>query len=133
MDKFLIRWAINGLALYAAIYLLPGLGVENDVTSTYIWLGLIFGLLNASVRPILQLLTCPLILLTLGMFTLVINTVMFYITRWVGSFFDMNLHIENFWAAFLGALIVSVISLVLSMIFRDELKDRRRKRKKRKV
>lgn len=129
MDKFLIRWAINGLALYAAIYLLPGLGVENDVTSTYIWLGLIFGLLNASVRPILQLLTCPLILLTLGTFTLVINTAMFYITRWVGSFFDMNLRIENFWAAFLGALIVSVISLVLSLIFRDELKDRRKKRK----
>ena len=130
MDKFLIRWAINGLALYAAIYLLPGLGVENDITSTYIWLGLIFGLLNASVRPILQLLTCPLILLTLGMFTLVINTAMFYITRWVGSFFNMNLHIENFWVAFLGAFIVSVISLVLSMIFRDELKDRRKRRKR---
>ncbi|MBW8010344.1 MAG: phage holin family protein [Chloroflexi bacterium] len=132
MDKFLIRWAINGLALYAAIYLLPGLGVENDVTSTYVWFALIFGLLNASVRPILKLLTCPLILLTLGTFTLVINTVMFYITRWVGSFFGMDLHIENFWAAFLGAIIVSIISLVLSMIFRNELKARR-KRRKRKV
>ena len=131
MVKFTLRWAISGLALYAAIYFIDGLSVADDSTSTYVWFGLIFGLLNALVRPILKVLTCPLILLTLGLFTLVINTIMFYLTRFVGSLFNMDLFIEDFWAAFAGAIIVSVVSIVLNYIARDELKDDRRKQRDR--
>ncbi len=126
MNKFLLRWIINGIALYIAINLLPGLSLANESPASYVWIALIFGLLNASVRPILKLLTCPLILLTLGLFTLVVNTAMFYLTRWVGDFFDIGLQIDNFWAAFWGAVIVSLVSVLLTFILRDELKNKRK-------
>ncbi len=126
MNKFLLRWIINGIALYIAINLIPGLSLANESPASYVWIALIFGLLNASVRPILKLLTCPLILLTLGLFTLVVNTAMFYLTRWVGDFFDIGLQIDNFWAAFWGAVIVSLVSVLLTFILRDELKNKRK-------
>ena len=122
----MLRWIINGIALYIAINLLPGLNLANESPASYVWIALIFGLLNASVRPILKLLTCPLILLTLGLFTLVVNTAMFYLTRWVGEFFDIGLQIDNFWAAFWGAVIVSLVSVLLTFILRDELKKKRK-------
>lgn len=116
----IIRWAINAVALYAAIALVPGLQLQNPNWLAYIWLALIFGLVNALVRPLLKLLTCPLILLTLGLFTLVINTAMLYLTRAVGDVFGLGLDIANFLSAFIGALIISVISAILSMIIRDD-------------
>ncbi|MEK6256613.1 MAG: phage holin family protein [Chloroflexota bacterium] len=127
MNKFILRWIINGLALYAAIKLLPGLRLLDESAAAYVWIALIFGLLNAAVRPILKLLTCPLIFLTLGLFTLVVNTGMFYLTSWVGEFFGIQLQIAGFWPAFLGALIVSIVSVVLTFVLRDELKGKRTK------
>lgn len=121
----IIRWAINAVALYAAIALVPGLQLDNPTWLAYIWLALIFGLVNALVRPLLKLLTCPLILLTLGLFTLVINTVMLYLTAWLGGQFGLGLSISNFVAAFLGALIISVISAILSLMIHDDDKPRR--------
>lgn len=129
MTKFFIRLLINGLALYAAVVLVPGIVIENNNLVTYVWLALIFGLLNALLKPILKLLTCPFILLTLGLFTLVINTGLFYLTGWVGAQFDSGYHISGFLAAFLGAVVVSVVSMLLEIIFRDELKDGRRKKR----
>ncbi|MDA1329869.1 MAG: phage holin family protein [Chloroflexi bacterium] len=120
----ILRLAINAVALYAAIALVPGLQAENPNWVAYIWMALIFGLVNALVRPILKLLTCPLILLTLGLFTLVINTVMLYITSYVGEFFGVGLSISDFWAAFLGALVISVISVVLTSVVRDTERPR---------
>jgi len=70
MNRFLIRLLINGIALYLAVVIVPGIGVENSSPVTYLWLALIFGILNALLKPILKFLTCPLILLTLGLFTL---------------------------------------------------------------
>lgn len=122
MIKFVLRWIINAAALYAAIALLPGLQLINDNPVSYLGIALIFGLLNASVRPLLKLLTCPLIVLTLGLFTLVVNTAMFYITREVGGLFGLEFYIAGFWPAFFGALIVSVVSVVLTFMLRDELK-----------
>lgn len=126
MNKFLLRWIINGLALYAAIELLPGLKLLDESATAYVLIALIFGLLNAAVRPVLKLLTCPLILLTLGLFTLVVNTAMFYLTSWVGEIFGIQLEIAGFWPAFFGALIVSIVSIVLTSILRDELKNNRK-------
>ena len=119
MTTLILRWAINAVALYAAIAIVPGLQADNPNWQAYIWLALIFGLINASVRPILKLLTCPLILLTLGLFTLVINTGMLYLTSSVGDFFGIGLSIESFWAAFLGALVISIISMVLTLFVRE--------------
>ena len=106
----IIRWAINAVALYAAIALVPGLSVTNEDWVTYVWLALIFGLVNALVRPILKFLTCPLIILTLGLFTLVINTGLFYLTDGIGDIFGVGLEPFEFFPAFLGALIISTLT-----------------------
>jgi putative membrane protein len=122
MTKFIIRWVINAIALYLAIFLLDGRGVVfNGNWISIIWLALIFGLVNAFLRPLLSVLTCPLIILTLGLFTLLINTFLFWLTGWIGQAFNLGLTVDGFWPAFLGGLIVSVVSIVLSMIFKDEL------------
>lgn len=127
MNKFIIRTFINGVALYAAVALVPGIIPQNPNPVSYLWLALIFGVLNALVKPILKLVTCPVILLTFGLFTLVINTVLFYATGWLGRQFSVGFT-ADFWSSVLGALVVSIVSVVLEMIFRDELKDRNRKR-----
>ncbi|NTV37310.1 MAG: phage holin family protein, partial [Anaerolineaceae bacterium] len=80
----------------------------------------------ALIQPVLKLLTCPLIILTLGLFTLITNTLGFLLAGWVGKLFGVGFTVDGFWYAFLGALIVSVISLVLSGVFKDDLKPRRK-------
>jgi putative membrane protein len=131
MSRFLLRMVINGLALYIAIVLVPGITVQNPNPLTYVWLALIFGILNALVKPILKFVTCPVIFLTLGLFTLIINTALFYLTGWVGDQFGVGFTIASFWSAFLGALVVSIVSVFFNIVLRDELKGgRRRKRVK---
>lgn len=131
MSRFLLRMVINGLALYIAIILVPGIVVQNPNPITYVWLALIFGILNALVKPILKLVTCPVIFLTLGLFTLIINTALFYLTGWVGEQFGVGFTIDGFGWAFLGALVVSIVSVFFNIVLRDELKgSRRRKRVK---
>jgi putative membrane protein len=129
MNKFLLRMVINGFALYAAIALVPGIVMQDPNPVTYVWLALIFGILNALVKPILKLVTCPVILLTLGLFSLIINTVLFYLTAWVGNQFNVGFIIESFWAAFFGALIVSIVSTFFNVILKDELKDRPKRKR----
>ena len=121
MIKFIVRWAINAVALYLAILIVPGLHLASGLLSV-IWLALIFGLVNAFLRPLLNLLTCPLIILTLGLFTLLINTFLFWLTSQIGQFAGIQLTIDGFWPAFLGGLVVSVVSVVMSMILKDELR-----------
>jgi putative membrane protein len=130
MTTLIMRWTINAVALYAAIAIVPGLSTGNPDWQAYIWMALIFGLINALVRPILKFLTCPLILLTLGLFTLVINTGMLYLTSSIGSNFNLDLSIDSFWAAFLGALVISVISTVLSIFIREPKRQIKRKTEK---
>ncbi len=122
MNCFIIRWAINTVALYAAIYLVPGVVAQNPNWLSFIWLALIFGLVNALLRPLLTILTCPLIILTLGLFTLLINTLLFYLSGLIGNAFGVGFTVDNFWAALLGGVVVSLVSIVLSMILKDELK-----------
>ena len=122
MNSFLIRWAINSVALYVAIAIVPGISPESTRWFALLILGLIFGLLNAIVRPVLKLLTCPLIMVTLGLFVLILNTVLFVLTGWLGSQFHIGFTVRNFWSAFLGALVVSVVSYVLTLLFKDELR-----------
>ena len=127
MTKFILRWVINAIALYLAILILPGIDLESGLVSI-IWLALIFGLINALLRPLISILTCPLILLTLGLFTLVINTFLFWLTSVIGQYFNLELVIADpvWWNAFLGGLIVSIVSVVMTMILKDEMKGRRR-------
>lgn len=126
MTKFLLRWVINAIALYLAVLVLPGIDLKSGLVSI-IWLALIFGLINALFRPLLQFLTCPLIILTLGLFTLVINTFMFWLTSVIGQSFGLALIINNpvWWNAFLGGLIVTIVSVAMTMVLKDELRGRR--------
>jgi putative membrane protein len=125
MTRFILRWAINAIAIFLAIRFVPGIILESGWVSV-IWLALILGLVNAFLRPLLKLLTCPLILLTLGLFTLLINTFLFWLTAQIGQVVGIHIIINGFWPAFLGGLVVSVVSVVMTLILRDELKGSHR-------
>jgi putative membrane protein len=131
MSRLILRWAINAIAIWAAITLLRGNGVTVEAQGwvPIIILALIFGFLNALVRPVIELLTCPLIILTLGLGTLLINTLLFWLTGVIGNQFNAGFSVDGFWPAFWGALIVSVISFVLTMLLHDELKGSRPRRR----
>ena len=120
MTRFILRWAINAVAIFLAIRFVPGISLQSGWLSV-IWLALIFGLVNAFLRPLLNILTCPLIILTLGLFTLLINTFLFWLTGQIGRLFGIGITIDGLLPAFLGGLVVSIVSVVLSLILRDEL------------
>jgi putative membrane protein len=124
MVRFLLRWAINAVALYVAVAILQGNGIHPQSTNwlSFVWLALIFGLINAILRPILNLLTCPLLILTLGLGTLLINTLLFYLAGLIGTQFGVGFTVDGILPAFLGSLIVSAVSIVLNMVFREELR-----------
>jgi len=125
MNKFLLRWIINSLAVWAAVSFVPGINWTNDWVSL-IGLGLILTLVNAIVRPLAKFVGCLPIILTLGLFTLVINAFLFWLTGLIGAGFGMGFTVDGFWPALLGGLVVSAVSLVMGMILRDELKGKRK-------
>jgi putative membrane protein len=120
MIKLLTRWLIIALALFIAAWLLPGITVEGDGWVVYAIMALILGLVNALVRPFLKLLTCPLILLTLGLFTLVINAITFLLATEIAQALGVAFYVDGFWWALLGALIVSIVTTGLSMVLKEE-------------
>ena len=121
--RFLFRLLINAAALWVATQLvpqvLPGQLAFNGGWLNLLLVALVFGVLNAVVRPILALLTCPLQALTLGLFTLVLNAVIFWLTGYVSEALKLGFQVNSLLAALLGALIVSVVSVVLSIFIRD--------------
>ncbi|MEJ5314091.1 MULTISPECIES: phage holin family protein [Anaerolinea] len=127
MQKLLIRLGINAVALYTAIYLLSGRGITHQFENWWeiLWLALIFGLVNALVRPFVIAMSCPLLILTLGLGTLLVNTLMFVMAGWIGTQFGVGFEVDGFLPAFLGALIVSVVSALLSLFFHDEPRKHR--------
>ena len=127
MSRLILRWAINAIPIWAAITLMRGnfITVEAAGWTPIIILALIFGLLNALIRPLIELLTCPLIILTLGLGTLLINTLLFWLTGVIGNQFNAGFSVDGFWPAFWGAIIVSLVSFVLTMLLHDELKVER--------
>jgi putative membrane protein len=127
VTKFLIRWGITAAAVAVAAWIVPGISVdEPHRVLTVLLVALVLGLVNAFIRPLLSILSCGLIVLTLGLFTLVINGLMLWLasaitTNWLG----LGFHVNGFWNAVLGALIISAISLLVS-IFAGKKKLRRR-------
>ncbi len=124
--RFLIRWGINAVALWAAVAILPTVDYRGEWMGL-LFLALLFGIVNALFRPLLKFLTCPLILATLGLFTLVINTALLLFANWLGGVFGYSLVIAEpvFWNALLASLIISAVSILLSLILKDELAGRR--------
>jgi putative membrane protein len=122
--NLLIRWAVTSLALFAAAWIVPGIRVDGNAWVIYIATAVILGLVNALIRPLLTMLTCPLILLTLGLFTFVINALMLWLTSYLAvNFFGVGFYVDGFWAAFLGSIVVSVVSIVLSAVLKDDKKE----------
>lgn len=123
--KLVIRWVIIAISLFVAAWLVPGIRVEGNAWLIFAVMAVILGLVNAVVRPILTLLTCSLVILTLGLFVLVINA----LTLWLASsiavtWFHVGFYVDGFWAAFLGALIVSIVSVILSAFVKEPVRNR---------
>ena len=120
MKHFFWKVLINAGALYLAIWLLrPNIVMQENAWYAYIVLGLIFGLVNTLIKPIVMFVSCPLILLTLGLGTLLVNTVLFLLTGWLGTVVNSGFVIpeNSLWYAFLGAIIVSIVSFIGNRIF----------------
>lgn len=122
MIKLLVRWVIASLALFVAARIVPGIDVAGTGWVAYAAVAAVLGLVNAVVRPILKFLTCPLIILTLGLFTLVINAVTLLLSSEIVEWLNLDIvfRVNGFWPAFWGALIVSIVTAVLSALVREE-------------
>jgi putative membrane protein len=129
MDRIIIRWAVNAVALWAAIQIVEGIGHSGDGWSLLL-IALIFGLVNALVRPLLVLLTCPFIALTLGLFVLLLNAAMLSMTAWISGLLNLGFSVEGFWPAFWGALVIAIVSGVMSVILPGKNERRSKKSKK---
>lgn len=120
MGKLLLRWGITTLALIAAAWLVPGIRVDGSAWVAYAGMAVVLGLVNAIIRPLLKLLTCPLIILTLGLFTLVINATTLWLASRIALGLGLGFRVDGFWPAFLGGLVVSVVTMILSVFIRED-------------
>ncbi|MFD8810424.1 phage holin family protein [Streptomyces sp. NPDC059627] len=123
MKNFVVKTIANAGALAVAVWLLDKITLTGDNTAKKVWtlilVALVFGLVNFLVKPIVKVLTFPLFILTLGLITLVVNALMLLLTSWVCDKLDLSFHVEGFWTAVLGGLIISIVSWALNMILPD--------------
>jgi putative membrane protein len=124
MKNFVVKTIANAGALAVAVWLLDKITLTGDNTAkeagTLLAVALVFGLVNFLVKPVVKVLTFPLFLLTLGLITLVVNALMLLLTSWVCGKLQLSFHVDGFWTAVLGGLIVSVVSWALHMVLPDE-------------
>ncbi len=124
--RALLRWLINAIAVWVAIEIVPGIESEGG-WAVIAAVALILGLANAMIRPLLTILSCPLLILTLGLFTLVINAAVLMVTGWLAGLLGLDFVVSGFGAAFWGGIVISIVSVVLSVFLADE-KRRARER-----
>lgn len=117
--RFLVRLVITAIALWVAIEVVPGISYTGAPMALLL-VAVVFGLVNAVLKPILTILTCPLIFLTLGLFTLVINAVLLRATAWLSQELGLGLSVDGFWPAFWGGLIIGISSTVLTAMSSPE-------------
>lgn len=124
MTNFLIKTVANAAALAVATWLIAGITLTGadttEKTVTLVVVALLFGLVNFVVKPLLKLLSLPLLILTLGLFTLVINALMLLLTSWLCDVFDLSFQVDGFGAALLGGLVISIVSWALNMILPEK-------------
>jgi putative membrane protein len=118
---FLIRVLINAAGLWVATQIVRGISVTGtNVLLSLLVVAVIFGVVNAVIKPILAVLTCPLYLLTLGLFTFVVNALMLLLTSGIAGALGLGFHVDGFVSALLGAIVISIVSFVLSIVLREE-------------
>lgn len=122
--RLIVRLLATAVALAVAAWLVDGItvgpGTDTERALTLLGVAIIFGLVNAIVRPILRLLTLPLVVLTLGLFLLVLNALMLLLTEWIAEQFDLAFQVDGFWSALLGALIVTIVSFLINIVLPDK-------------
>ncbi|MET9576162.1 MULTISPECIES: phage holin family protein [Streptomyces] len=123
MKNFVVKTIANAGALAVAVWLLDKITLTGDSTvkevGTLVIVALLFGLVNFLVKPLVKLLSLPLLILTLGLFTLVVNALMLLLTSWLADKLDLSFHVEGFWTAVVGGLIISVVSWALHVVLPD--------------
>jgi putative membrane protein len=122
--EFLVKVLVNGVALWVASLLISGITFEGSrTTATVITIGavaLVFGILNAIVRPVLLFLSIPLLLLTLGLFAFIVNALMLALTSWLSGLLGLAFEVQDFWwDAVLGALVITIVSMILHALLPD--------------
>ena len=121
---FILRLLVNAAALWVATRIVPGVTYEGSWLP-FLGVALVFGVVNAFIRPITKLLTLPFIILTIGIFIFVVNGLMLWLTSSISDSLGLGFQVSGFWDAFFGALVVSIVSTILSMLVRDEVRSSR--------
>ncbi|WFE22659.1 phage holin family protein [Solwaraspora sp. WMMD937] len=125
---FLIRLAVNAVALWITTLIVSGIDVTGDTATsnalTLVIVALIFGLVNAVLKPVIKVVGCVFYLLTLGLFALVVNALLFLLTDWLAQQLDLPFVIDGFWPAFWGAIVMAVVGWLISLVIPDKY-DRR--------
>ena len=121
--RLLVRLVVNALALGAAVWLFSGIDLggatDGEAVVELLVVGAIFGLVTAVVRPVVKFLSLPLIVLTLGLMLLVVNALMLMLTSAIAGALDLGFHVDGFWTALFGSVVVSLASLVLEAVLPD--------------
>ena len=121
--KFLAWAVVNALALAAATWLLDGIRLtdraDEDRVLTLVLVALVFGVVNAVVAPVVKLLSLPFIIVTLGLFLLVINAAMLLLTGWIARQFGLGFEVDGFWTAVLGGIVITIATWILEAVFRE--------------
>jgi putative membrane protein len=119
----IVRLLVNAVALWIATLIVDGIDVDASTTSgevlTILAVAALFGVVNLFVKPIVKLLSLPLYILTLGLFTFVVNALMLLLTSWVAGLLGVPFDVDGFWNAVLGALVISVVSWLLNVLLPD--------------
>lgn len=127
MQSFLIKVGVNAVAIWVATLVVQGIDVSGTAQDglpkqilTFLVIGAIFGLVNAIIKPVVKLLTLPFYILSLGLFTFVVNAFMLQITSWIAEATPLTFHIDEFfWTAIFGAVVVTLVSLLLNLVLPD--------------
>jgi putative membrane protein len=124
MKNFVVKTIANAAALAVAVWLLDKITLTGDSTGkkigTLVVVALLFGLVNFLVKPVVKVLTFPLFILTLGLITLVVNALMLLLTSWIADKLDVSFHVDGFWTAVLGGLIISIVSWAMNVVLPDD-------------
>jgi putative membrane protein len=118
--QLIIRFVVNGIALWIAALIVDGIDIEASTTTgevlTVLAIAAVFAVVNIVVRPIVKLLSLPLYVITLGLFTFVVNALMLLLTSWIADLLNVPFHVDGFWAALLGGLVISFVSWMINLV-----------------
>ncbi|WBB65620.1 phage holin family protein [Micromonospora sp. WMMD812] len=125
---FLIRLAITAVALWITTLIVPGVEVSGrsgaNTVLTLVVVALIFGVVNAVLKPVIKVIGCLFYVVTLGLFALVVNALLFLLTDWIAYVLDLPFQVDGFWAAFWGAIVMAVVTWLISVVLPDRLEAR---------